>query len=136
VSLRSDDPWDAPKLDIGYLTDKEGADLATLRSAADFSLGFKLHLLACMQTSQEAIPAQLGHSDLHMPRKSPQHATVFVRFPVLSEHTYQNLNKIATCAFVQERHQAVPGDCRAAGIRRLRRRRAAPGRGRLLRRGD
>lgn len=33
VSLRSDDPWDAPKLDIGYLTDKEGADLATLRCA-------------------------------------------------------------------------------------------------------
>ena len=31
--LRSDDPWDAPKLDIGYLTDKEGADLATLRCA-------------------------------------------------------------------------------------------------------
>ena len=38
MSLRSDDPWDAPKLDIGYLTDKEGADLATLRSAADISL--------------------------------------------------------------------------------------------------
>ncbi len=34
VGLRSDDPWDAPKLDIGFLTDKEGADLATLRSAS------------------------------------------------------------------------------------------------------
>ena len=34
MALRSDDPYDAPKLDIGYLTDKEGADLATLRSAA------------------------------------------------------------------------------------------------------
>ena len=31
MALRSDDPYDAPKLDIGYLTDKEGADLATLR---------------------------------------------------------------------------------------------------------
>lgn len=35
MSLRSDDPWDAPKLDIGYLTDKEGADLATLRCAPE-----------------------------------------------------------------------------------------------------
>ena len=33
VALRSDDPYDAPKLDIGYLTDKAGADLATLRCA-------------------------------------------------------------------------------------------------------
>jgi hypothetical protein len=33
VSLRSDDPWDMPKVDIGFLTDKEGADLATLRCA-------------------------------------------------------------------------------------------------------
>lgn len=31
MALRSDDPYDAPKLDIGYLTDKDGADLATLR---------------------------------------------------------------------------------------------------------
>ena len=33
VALRSDDPYDAPKLDIGYLTDEAGADLATLRCA-------------------------------------------------------------------------------------------------------
>ncbi len=33
MALRSDDPYDAPKLDIGYLTDSEGADLATLRCA-------------------------------------------------------------------------------------------------------
>ncbi len=33
VALRSDDPYDAPKLDIGYLTDSEGADMATLRCA-------------------------------------------------------------------------------------------------------
>jgi len=32
VLLKSDDPWDTPKLDPRYLTDKEGADLATLRS--------------------------------------------------------------------------------------------------------
>ena len=31
VALRSDDPYDAPMLDIGYLTDSEGADMATLR---------------------------------------------------------------------------------------------------------
>ena len=31
MSLRSDNPWDAPKVDIGFLSDKEGADLATLR---------------------------------------------------------------------------------------------------------
>ena len=31
MALRSGDPYDAPKLDIGYLTDSEGADLATLR---------------------------------------------------------------------------------------------------------
>ena len=31
VLLRSDDPWDAPKLDPKYLSDGEGADLATLR---------------------------------------------------------------------------------------------------------
>ena len=29
--LRSDDPWDPPKLDPQYLSDSEGADLATLR---------------------------------------------------------------------------------------------------------
>ncbi len=34
VALRSDDPYDAPKLDIGYLTDSEGTDLATLRCAS------------------------------------------------------------------------------------------------------
>ena len=34
MALRSDDPYDAPKLDIGYLTDSEGADLATLRCAS------------------------------------------------------------------------------------------------------
>ena len=33
MTLRSEDPWDAPKLDIGFLSDKEGADLATLRCA-------------------------------------------------------------------------------------------------------
>ena len=33
MALRSNDPYDAPKLDIGYLTDEAGADLATLRCA-------------------------------------------------------------------------------------------------------
>ena len=31
VALRSDDPWDAPKIDIAFLSDKDGADIATLR---------------------------------------------------------------------------------------------------------
>ena len=31
VGLRSDDPWDAPKIDIAFLSDKDGADIATLR---------------------------------------------------------------------------------------------------------
>ena len=35
MALRSDDPYDAPKLDIGYLTDEAGADLATLRCACE-----------------------------------------------------------------------------------------------------
>ena len=39
VSLRSDDPWDAPKVDIGFLTDKEGADLTTLRCGCPACLG-------------------------------------------------------------------------------------------------
>lgn len=38
MSLRSDDPWDAPKLDTGFLTDKQGADLATLRCGVSFAL--------------------------------------------------------------------------------------------------
>lgn len=40
MALRSDDPYDAPKLDIGYLTDKEGADLATLRYGLPQHLSF------------------------------------------------------------------------------------------------
>ena len=40
MALRSDDPYDAPKLDIGYLTDKEGADLATLRYGLPRHLSF------------------------------------------------------------------------------------------------
>lgn len=31
ITLRSDDPYDAPRLDPRYLTDAEGADLKTLR---------------------------------------------------------------------------------------------------------
>ena len=35
MGLRSEDPWDAPKLDTNYLSDPEGVDLATLRCFYD-----------------------------------------------------------------------------------------------------
>lgn len=55
MSLRSDDPYDMPKVDIGFLTDKEGADLATLRCASACPVMFPIafstpgfHKIACM----------------------------------------------------------------------------------------
>ena len=47
MALRSDDPYDAPKLDIGYLTDSEGADMATLRCAFFFSKAGSQKHVAC-----------------------------------------------------------------------------------------
>lgn len=37
ISLRSDDPFDSPLLDAGYLNDPEGADLASLRAGLKLS---------------------------------------------------------------------------------------------------
>ena len=62
MALRSDDPYDPPKLDIGYLTDSEGADLATLRCG--FRAGTET---ACLQSG---IPHSAGYTFLCWSRDS------------------------------------------------------------------
>ncbi|KAK9915568.1 hypothetical protein WJX75_000937 [Coccomyxa subellipsoidea] len=72
VSHRSDDPWDAPQVDIGFLNDKQVADLATLRSgmkrpwqtAAQSFVASELHpgALASLDTAIDAFIRDTVHS--------------------------------------------------------------------------
>ncbi|CAL5223510.1 g6037 [Coccomyxa viridis] len=109
VALRSDDPYDAPKLDIGYLTDSEGADLATLRS------GIKLTREICQQ------PALAGvtKSELHpgADKQSDSDIDAYIRDTVHSGNANVGTCKMGATA---ANNAVVDPELRVFGVRGLR----------------
>ncbi|CAL8465624.1 g5160 [Coccomyxa elongata] len=109
VSLRSDDPWDAPKLDIGYLTDKEGADLATLRSGIKLSREIAAQPAFAPYVADELHPGASASSDAAI--------DAFIRDTVHSGNA-----NVGTCAMAAAAggNAVVDPSLRVFGVRGLR----------------
>ncbi|EIE18382.1 alcohol oxidase [Coccomyxa subellipsoidea C-169] len=107
VGLRSDDPWDAPKLDIGFLTDKEGADLATLRSGIKLSREI---------AAEPAFGAYVGN-ELHPGAAASSDSAIdsFIRDTVHSGNA-----NVGTCSMGVNGNAVVDPSLRVFGIRGLR----------------
>lgn len=99
IGLRSEDPWDAPRLDPGYLSDKEGADLATLRCLLVLicpllPLSCLLRQLACQQD------ATASWKDMDDQRRGCKEMRLYLK---------------EMLAVVQEWHQALQEDRKDRG---------------------
>lgn len=109
VLLKSDNPWDTPKLDPRYLTDEDGADLATLRNG--IKLARQVAATSAMQrvTNREMHPGGNVQSDEDLDH--------YIRTTLHSGNAL-----VGTCAMglTPENGAVVDADLRVYGVRGLR----------------